>query len=198
MVQADKGLAQAPPEPRAETLLAEVGDYDDFFDSTYPLLLQVAMASGASPEEADDAAEEVMSYLYRRWGEITQPRAYARRAVLNAVAKAKKRDAERLGRTVAGGHVTPEADDGTDLCAWENREWVLQHLNVLPPAQRAVMAGVVDDLSTAELAEALGKTEPTIRKNLQWARERLKIELAKERQRERQVPSGTETRRETR
>ncbi|GAA2362535.1 hypothetical protein GCM10010170_058700 [Dactylosporangium salmoneum] len=198
MVQADKGLAQAPPEPRAETLLAAVGDYDDFFDSTYPLLVKVAMASGASLYEAEDAADEVMEDIYRRWGTITQPRAYARRAVLNAVAKAKKRDGERVGRTIASGHVTPEADDGTDLCAWENREWVLQHLNTLPPAQREVMAGVVDDLSTAELAEALGKTEPTIRKNLQWARERLKIELAKEWQREQQVPSGTETRRETR
>lgn len=198
MVQADKGLAQAPPEQRSERSCAEVGDYDDFFDGTYPLLLKVALASGACIEEAEDAADEVMAYLYRRWGEIDKPRAYARKAVLNAVAKAKKRDVERFGRTVAGGHITLEADDGTALCVWEDRQWVLQHLNALPPAQREVMACVVDDLSTAEIAEALGKTEATVRKNLQWARERLKVELAKERDREQQVPSGNETGRETR
>lgn len=200
MVQADKGLAQAPPEPRTQTSLADVGGYDDFFDRTYPLLLKIALASGASVQEAEDAANETMTYLYRRWGEITEPRADARKAVINAVTKAEKRDRERIDRAVAGGHVTPEADDGTALVVWEDREWVLQHLNALPAAQREVMACVVDDMSTAEIAAALGKTEPTVRKNLQWARERLKVELAEERAREQHYdPSGIETtRRETR
>jgi RNA polymerase sigma factor (sigma-70 family) len=179
----DRGDTHAPPEPYSPTSLADVGEYDDFFDGTFPLLLKIALASGADIQEAEDAAVETMTYLYRRWGEITEPRAYARRAVINAVAKAKRRNGERLDRMVAGGHVTPEADDGTALVAWEDREWVLQHLNALPPAQREVMAGIVDGMSTAEIAAALGKTEATVRKNLQWARERLKTELAKERQR---------------
>jgi len=159
--------------------------------------LRVALAS---IEEAEDAADETTTYLYRRWGEIAEPRAYARKAVINAVAKAKKRDGERFDRTVAGGHVTPEADDGRALVAWEDQEWVLQHLRALPPAQQEVMAGIFDEMSTAEIAAALGKTEATVRKNLQWARERLKIELAKELAREQQHdPSNIETaRRETR
>lgn len=200
MVQADKGLAQASPELRTDTSLANISDYDDFFDDTYPLLLKVALASGANIEEAEDAADEVMAYLYRRWGEISNPRAYARKAVINAVAKAKKRDGERLDRTIAGGHVTPEADDDRALVAWEGWEWALQHLSALPPAQQEVMACVFDEMSTAEIAAVLGKTEATVRKNLQWARKRLKIELAKELACEQhQDPASTETkRRETR
>lgn len=201
MVQAaDKGLAQAPPELCTHTSLVDIGNYDDFFDETYPLLLKVALASGANIEEAEDAADEVMAYVYRRWGEITKPRAYARKAVINAVAKAKKRDGERVDRTIAGGHVTPEADDDRALVAWEGQEWVLQHLSALPPAQQEVIAGVFNDMRTAEIAAALGKTEATVRKNLQWARKRLKIELAKELAREQQHnPSSIETkRRETR
>jgi RNA polymerase sigma factor (sigma-70 family) len=200
VVQSDKGLAQTPSEPRTPPSVADVGEYDDFFDETYPLLMKIALASGAGVQEAEDAAEETMAYLYRRWGEISHPRAYARKAVIHAVARAKKRDAERLGRTIAGGHVTAEADDDVALVVWEDREWVLQHLNALPPAQRDVMACVIDAMGTAEIAAALGKTEATVRKNLQWARERLKIELAKEREREQhQDPSGIDTtRRETR
>jgi RNA polymerase sigma factor (sigma-70 family) len=166
VVQADKGLAQAPLEPRTHTSLAYVDDYDDFFDRTYPLLLKVALASGANIEEAEDAVDETMAYLYRRWGEIAEPRAYARKAVINAVAKAKKRDGERFDRTVAGGHVTPEADDGRALIIWEGQQWVLQHLSALPPAQQEMMAGVFDEMSTAEIAATLGKTEATVRKNL--------------------------------
>jgi RNA polymerase sigma factor (sigma-70 family) len=161
--------------------------------------LKIALASNASFEEAKDAAGETMTYMYRRWGEIAEPRAYARTVVINAVAKAKKRDGQRLDRTIAGGHVTPEADDGRALTAWEGQEWVLQHLSALPRAQREVMACIFDQMSTTEIAATLGKPEPTVRKNLQWARERLKTELAKELARgEQQDPSSIEatTRRE--
>jgi RNA polymerase sigma factor (sigma-70 family) len=178
--QADKGLAQAVPGPWTEASLALVGGFDAFFDQTYPVLLKVALTVGATVPEAEDAADETMAYLYRRWGQITEPRAYACRAVASNFIKVKKRDGERVKRTVAGDHVTPAADDGTALTALEDREWVTQLLSKLPPAQRAVMACVFDGLSTAEIAEALGKTKATVRKNLQLAREHLRIELAKE------------------
>jgi hypothetical protein len=47
VVHADKGLTQAPPAPRAQTSPAEVGEYDDFFEETYPLLVKTALAAGA-------------------------------------------------------------------------------------------------------------------------------------------------------
>ncbi len=180
MAQANKGLAQSPRDPRVQQPSTSVAEYDAFFDATYPFLLRVALAAGASVEEAEDAVDETMADLYHRWGEIAKPRSYARKAVLNAIARTKKRDGERFARTVAGGHLTPEGSDGTAMAAWEDRQWVVQRLNALPPAQREVMACVVDDMSTAEIASALGKTEATVRKNLQWARERLKLELLNE------------------
>jgi RNA polymerase sigma factor (sigma-70 family) len=175
-------VARTPPEPRPELSVVHVGKFDEFFDATYPLLLKIAMAVGATFYEAEEVVDETMTYLYQRWGKIIEPRAYARRAVITNVAKVKKRDRQRFDRTVAGGHITLETDDGTALTAWEDREWVTQRLAALPPAQREVMAGLFDDMSISEIAEALGKTEATIRKNLQWARDRLRADIALERE----------------
>jgi RNA polymerase sigma factor (sigma-70 family) len=175
VVQAEEGLDQTLPE------LPRIGDYDEFFDNTYPLLLKIALAMGANIQDAEDAADDAMAAIYRRWGEIAQPRAYACKATKNAVVKAALRERERLDRTIAGGHLTIDNDDETAFTLWEDSQWVRQHLEALPPAQRAVMEKVVEGLSTAEIGALLGKTEATVRKNLQWARERLKVELAKER-----------------
>jgi RNA polymerase sigma factor (sigma-70 family) len=160
---------------------AEAAGFDEFFGTTYPLLVRVALAAGAGIHEAEEAAGETMTYLYLRWGEIDNPRAYARKAVVTAVKKMKRRDGQRVARTIAGGQATPATADSCPLTAWEDRQWVVQRLDALPPAQREVMACVIDGMDTTEIAAVLGKTAATVRKNLQWARERLRVELAKER-----------------
>jgi len=174
-------VARTPPEPRPEISVAPFGKFDEFFDANYRPLVKIAMFAGASLHDAEEVVHETMTYLYKRWGEITEPRAYARKAVVTNVIKLKKRDGQRFDRTVSGGHVTPDVDDCTAMTVWEERQWVTQRLAALPPAQREVMAGFFDDLSTSEIAEALGKTEATVRKNLQWARERLKSDILGER-----------------
>jgi RNA polymerase sigma factor (sigma-70 family) len=188
MVQAHEGHVEVPSARHTQRdglPLSRTDGFDAFFEDVYPLLMKIAMAVGATVDEAEDAANETMAYLYQRWDGIIDPRAYARRVVVNSVVKTRKRDGERLRRTVADAHVTPAADGGTALSAWEDRQWVVQHLQALPPAQREVMACVVDDMSSAEIAAVLGKTATAVRKNLQWARERLRHELAEEQQRER-------------
>lgn len=60
----------------------------------------------------------------------------------------------------------------------EDGRSVLRLLETLPPAQREVLALAVDGFTPTEIAELLGKTRAAVRKNLQFARERLKHELA--------------------
>jgi DNA-directed RNA polymerase specialized sigma24 family protein len=129
------------PEPPAQTPLAPVGEFGSFFDATYPWLVKVAVAVGASIHDAEEAASDTMVYLYQRWEEIVDPRAYARKAVITNVAKICGRDRQRRKRTIAGGHLLSQTDDGTALTAYEDREWVTQHLAELTPAQREAMAG---------------------------------------------------------
>jgi RNA polymerase sigma factor (sigma-70 family) len=97
--------------------------------------------------------------------------------VVSNFVKAKTRDAERLLRTIAAGHVTPDVGEDSNFNVWEDEQWVAQMLNTLPPAQREVMAHVYDGLGPTEIAKLLGKTQETVRKNLQLARDRLKAKL---------------------
>lgn len=51
-------------------------------------------------------------------------------------------------------------------------------LKALPPAQREVVACMIDTFTLQEIAQMLGKTEATVRQNLCAARKRLRSYLA--------------------
>lgn len=148
--------------------------FEDFYRHDYRLLIKVVMAAGATPDEADEAVDQTMEEVLRRWRQLEHPRGFARRAVVTNFVKRKMRDRERLVRTIEGGHVTPQCEDDRGLNVWEDKQWVDQLLERLPPAQRDVMRYVVDGLRPSEIADLLGKTPEAIRKNLQLARERLR------------------------
>ncbi|MCZ7373559.1 RNA polymerase sigma factor [Micromonospora sp. WMMC250] len=187
MARADEGSVEAQPSPHADEPVAVAGDYDLFFESAYPSLLRAALFAGATTEEAEDFVGEVMAYLFSQWGTVTNPWAYSTKAVLNRLRKIKKREKERLDRTTRGGHVTPTGVNDVTLTDWEEKEWVIQHLARLPLHQRAVMAYNFDGLSTDEIAAKLGKNHANVRKLLQLARERLRLELAMEQERDRKI-----------
>lgn len=149
----------------------------DFYRGDYRLLITVAMAAGATLEEAYEAVDQTMEEVLLRWSHITYPRAYARQAVVSNFVKRRRRDRERLLRTIKGGHLTQESVEDHELNVWEDDQWVAQLLQRLPPTQREVMRCVLAGLDTGEIAELLGKTPHAIRKNLQLARERLRALL---------------------
>lgn len=172
MVEANDALADAPGQFAADR------SFDDFYRATYVLLIKIALAEGATRPEAEDATNQTMEEVYRNWKTIGNPRAWARKAVRSNLIKQRQRDAERSARTIAAGDAAPGQDTPAEAAAtgmnvWEDRQWVRQRLERLPPAQRAVMASYLDDLTPTEIAARLGKTPATVRKNLQLARERL-------------------------
>jgi RNA polymerase sigma factor (sigma-70 family) len=63
------------------------------------------------------------------------------------------------------------------LTVWEDRQWVTQLLNGLPPAQREAMALIVDEYSPTEIAQLLGASPEAVRQRLYVARQRLENEI---------------------
>jgi RNA polymerase sigma factor (sigma-70 family) len=144
--------------------------FGDFFRDAYQPLVRDVIFAGATPDEAEDAVSAAMVEVLRRWDAITNPRAYARRAAINNMIKNRQRG---LRRIVERGDVPPEGELDPGLLVWEQQEWVTLLLKSLAPAQRQVLACMVDMFTPQEIARLLGKTEAAVRQSLRAARQRL-------------------------
>lgn len=151
--------------------------FENFFRSAYRKLVAGVMYLGASKEEAEDAVAASMAEVLRRWAQISDPLAYARRATLSNFIKEKTRTARLISHLIERGEVVCEYQDA-GLTVWEDSQWVKQLLDSLPPAQRDAMAGFMDDYSHAQVAELLGKHPAAVRQNFRAARQRLMDALA--------------------
>ena len=95
-----------------------------------------------------------MAEVFQRWDVIENPRAYARRAAISNLIKNKQRGLLRIrARLIEQGHVPAAQELDSDLSAWEEQEWVTQLLKSLPPAQREVLACMVDEFAGPEIAQ---------------------------------------------
>lgn len=176
----NQAIARAKPAPEAGQRRAAVipAGFTDFFRAGYRKLMVTVMSVGATPEEADEAAAAAMEEVLLRWDQIDAPLAYGKRAALNSFLKEKERGLHRVRQRLAQGCEARRdgvADAG--LSVWEDEQWVMQILSSLPPAQRDVLALVVDGFTPAEIAVLLGKTAVTVRQNLCAARARLTLDL---------------------
>ena len=156
-----------------------VSAFEEFFRDAYRPLVRDVIFAGGKPHEAEDAASSAMVEVFRRWNEIENPRAYARRAAISNLIKDKQRGLQRIrDRLIERGDVPLEHDLDPGLVVWEQQEWVTLLLKSLPPAQQEVLACMVDMLSRQEIAQLLGKTEAAVRQNLCAVRKRLASCLA--------------------
>ncbi len=194
----DKGLAHAKTAPRVERRTPPDG-FADFFREHYRDLLKVAMYAGATMHEADEATAAVMKEILRRWDEVDDPLAYARRAVVSNFVKEKTRGLDRVRRRqVERGAGTVAGREDRSLTVWEDREWVMQMLRSLPPGQRDVMAFIVDGFTSTEIAALLGRSPDAVRQSLCGARQRLKEALQQEHANEQRHTLNTDSAKEVR
>jgi RNA polymerase sigma factor (sigma-70 family) len=153
--------------------------FEELFRDAYQALLRDAIFAGGSPHEAEDAVSAALEEVLRRWDRIDNPRAYARKATISILVKNKERGQQRIrDRIIQRGEfpIGPDLDPG--LTVWEEQEWVMQLLESLPPAQREVLACMVDMFPRKEIAQLLGKTDAAVRQNLCAARKSLVSYLA--------------------
>lgn len=153
--------------------------FEELFRDAYQALLRDAIFAGGDPAEAEDAVSAALEEVLRRWDRIDNPRAYARKATISILIKNKERGQQRLrDRIIQRGQYPTEQDTDPGLTVWEEQEWVMQLLESLPPAQREVLACMVDLFPRKEIAQLLGKTDAAVRQNLCAARKSLVSYLA--------------------
>jgi RNA polymerase sigma-70 factor (ECF subfamily) len=151
-------------------------EFDDFFRREFPRVVAVLSFSGASLEEAQDATQEAMVDLLHNWDRVHRPKAWVRTAALHRYVRSSRRDRHLPGKVAAGGWGLHEVEDPADDKVVQ-AEWVVDLVRRLPTKQRQVLALLFDGLTSHEIADVLGDSPQTTRKNLQLARDRLKKEL---------------------
>lgn len=156
-----------------------VPGFEEFYRGAYRPLLRDVMCVGGTPHEAEDAVSAAMAEVLQRWDTIENPRGYAYRVAISSMIKSRQRGLKRIReRLIQVGDIPPEHELDPCLTAWEEQEWVTTLLKSLPPAQREVLAYMVDMLTRQEIAQLLGKTEAAVRQNLCAARKSLASYLA--------------------
>jgi RNA polymerase sigma-70 factor (ECF subfamily) len=114
--------------------------------------------------DAADAAQSAFAELFTKWGTIRSPRAWLRTMGFRQMLR---QPAEYPLDTQSEPSVL-RASSSLELR--EQEQQVLTVLRQLPLAQRQVLALVYDQFSYREIAEIIGKSEATVRKNIERAR----------------------------
>ncbi len=168
-----QGTTAQATAPLIEARVDPAIEFDEFFRQHYRNMIRNAMYAGATKEEAEDAVSDAMLGMLGRWCTLSNPVAYARRAVLNSFVKVRQRERRRAELLAAEPKPSVHGEDA-GLTLWEDRQWVAQLLNSLPERQREVMALVVDGIEPRDIAELLGRSAAAVRQNLLEARKRLR------------------------
>jgi RNA polymerase sigma factor (sigma-70 family) len=155
------------------------GELDEaFYAAEYLKLVKILVVMGATMQEAEDAAQRALEYIFKRSRAAQDPidnlDAYICRTAIRFFIKERQRNRERLPREIKGGHLTLPAHLDDELTAWEDKQWVEHVLQTLTPARRDVFRLVMEGASTREIAEILGKKVATIRQHEKGARDCLK------------------------
>jgi RNA polymerase sigma-70 factor (sigma-E family) len=126
---------------------------------------------------AEDLVQSTLTQLYLAWPAFQRAgnqRAYARRALVNALVDERRRPWRRREQP------TPELPEAVapEISGSDRTEQLNNALRGLPPRMRAaVVFRYFHDLSVAETAEALGCTQGTVKSQTARALDRLRAVL---------------------
>ena len=171
----------AKPLDNAQTIAQLVTEYST-------ALYRVAFSVTRNAAEAEDAVQEAFLRVLRhesRLGEIRDYRVWLVRIVWNIVLDKKRRAKTRPeGEDIADhARVLTSGDRRADDTAISSQEQarILMLIDRLPAREReALLLSAVEELTTAEIAAALGTTESSIRSRIFRARRELAVLLEKE------------------
>ena len=156
--------------------------FDRFYAREFPKMVSIAYAVSGSRMAAEDLAQEAMIATYHRWpevGALERPGGWARRVVLNLAASAyqrRKAEARALLRLAPLRGEPPAALGAESAEFWHE-------VRRLPRRQaQAVALYYLEEASVAEIAEAMGCAESTVKVHLHRGRqtlaERLRVEVS--------------------
>ncbi len=154
-------------------------DFDEFVATHVDDLLRTACLIVWEQAEAEDLVQECLLKVARRWPRIRrmeQPRAYARRILVNLALDGARGRARRRSELEAGASASPITVD--PLAALDTRAELLQQLAQLPVRQRAVLVlRYFNDLTEAQVAEVLGCSPGTVKSSASRGLARLREAL---------------------
>lgn len=162
--------------------MARAADRDEqielLFRAHYPTLVRGLSLAAGSPEAAADAVQDAFVQLHRHWRKVSaydEPVAWLRRVAVNRVQDqqrgVRRRDAAvgRLRVLTSDAAASADADAVADLRT---------AVDALPPGQRLVIGlHHLTGLPVAEVADALGISEGTVKSQLHDARASLRAAL---------------------
>jgi len=141
------------------------------------MLLRVATLITADPATAQDVVQSVFERAFRDWDRISRlenPGAYVRRMVTNEAISSRRRG-RRIVLTDEPPEPAPHPDVATRI---GDSDQLIAALRRLPPKLRAAIAlRYYLDLPDAQVADAMGCRETTVRGYVLRGLRRLRIEL---------------------
>ena len=161
--------ARSADAPSAEDQRGET--FSDFYRREYERAVRLAWLLTGSQSVAEDAVQDAMTAMYRRFDGINSPRAYLRRSVINA-AKSRQRNEQRWQerRSLVDGERSA-AESAADL-------ELLDAIGRLPYRQRVVIvARYWGEWSELEIAQALDCRPGTVKSLASRALKRLRSEI---------------------
>lgn len=156
-------------------------DFDQFVASGAESLLRTAHLITWDAGEAEDLVQECLLRVARRWPRVRrmdQPLAYSRRILINLAVDGAARRSRRRGEldAIPAGLDAPAEDV---LGGLDTRDELLEALARLTPRQRAVLVlRYFNDLTEAQVADALGCSPGTVKSNTSRGLARLREVLA--------------------
>ncbi len=174
-VSLDESIPSADAESELETAVREHGRF--VFQVTYSLL--------RNHFDAEDATQETFLRLWRNpkhWNDIRDQRAWLAKTAWR-VALSRKRESPEVALEEAVATILELTSQGAspdEIAAHEQMKRILGRLIAgLPPDLRdAVVLSGVEEMTAAEIGEALGVSPAAVRARLFRARELLREKLA--------------------
>ncbi|WP_158888470.1 SigE family RNA polymerase sigma factor [Amycolatopsis anabasis] len=154
----------------------ELTDFGEFVEASLPGLLRYGHALTGNPHDAADLVQTVLEKIGSRWTHVQRktgdPLAYIRRSMANAhISRWRRVRKENLVAEI------PESQPVTPPDPFEH-EPLWQALRDLPPRQRAVIVlRYYEGLSEAEIAEALGVSQGTVKSQASKAIASLRVKM---------------------
>ena len=162
-----------------------MSDFDQFVEASVDDLLRTAYLITWDAGEAEDLVQECLFKVARRWPRVRrmgQPRAYARRVLVNLALDGARGRARRRGELdefddePGGAGFTAVVEP---LAGLETRAELLEALEQLPARQRTVLVlRYFHDLTEAQTAEVLGCSPGTVKSSASRGLARLREAFA--------------------
>jgi RNA polymerase sigma-70 factor (sigma-E family) len=152
--------------------------FEEYAATTWSSLYRRAYLLSGNHADAEDLAQQALIKAHGAWSRVSRaesPDAYVRRILTNTFLSMKRPKGPRL-ELLAGENapepVGPQADGPEDrLALWP-------HVRALPPRQRAVIVlRYYEQLSEAEIADALGCSRGNVKSTAHRALQNLRSAL---------------------